>query len=136
MFPQTNSAATQPTVTHNRNPTRPYRNALEEYFATFDNIPENTLCFLSDDLIDDFHRGRGASEGQLTRLRQEFDERANEMMRRSGGTLPTVGAKPMRDDADVHLFVIPDSPLSIRIWAGGIDTYEQYLVDFYDRRTQ
>ncbi|TFY75847.1 hypothetical protein EWM64_g8164 [Hericium alpestre] len=50
----------------------------------------------------------------------------------AGGPV-VLGAKPEDGDAGVHYYTVPDSNLSIRIWSGGLATFGQYCLDFYDR---
>ncbi|KAI6015126.1 hypothetical protein F5J12DRAFT_816085 [Pisolithus orientalis] len=45
---------------------------------------------------------------------------------------PPPGAKPLPNDKNIQHYPIPNSPLVIRIWDGGMEQYGQYCLDFFD----
>jgi hypothetical protein len=44
--------------------------------------------------------------------------------------------KPKNGATDILTYQIPGSPLSIRIWDGGMESDGQYMLDFFDRATK
>ncbi|TFY78200.1 hypothetical protein EWM64_g5816 [Hericium alpestre] len=62
----------------------------------------------------------------IARLNRQVDK----VMERSG--LLVIGEKPRPDDKNYYALAVPNSNYIIRIWDGGMTTYSQFCLDFFD----
>lgn len=129
--------------------------ALEVYAASSE-IRTDTFNYVSDEKLNNTFRRAGYAEHEFAGLRKSIDDNIKKAIR--GGArvkikgvslplfysirgvlmpcLPLGQFKPKSGAADVYTYQIPGSPLSIRIWDGGMESDGQYMLDFFDRATK
>ena len=128
----------------------PPRNEWEAYAARSE-ILADTFQPTSDEMLNDLFRSLGCAEEEFAQLRKGMDDNMNRTMREAG--VRTMGVclnillhlqlyqyvlsrwrkfKPKTGATDVLIYQIPGSPLSIRIWGGGMEPNRQYMLDFFD----
>jgi len=125
------SAAAAPVATRG-GPTP--RNALEVYAASSE-IRTDTFKYVSDEKLNDAFSRVGYAEHEFAGLRKWMDDNINKAMR-GGARVKIKGFKPKSGATDVFTYHIPGSPLSIRIWDGGMESDGQYMLDFFDCATK
>jgi len=111
----------------------PPRNDWEAYVANSE-ILAGAFKYVSDEEFNDKLRRMGYTEDESAGIRKSMNDNINKTMRESPGVIIR-GLKPNKDATDVLVYHIPGSPLSIRIWDGGMVSDGHYLLDIFDCAT-
>ncbi|PIL22963.1 hypothetical protein GSI_15660 [Ganoderma sinense ZZ0214-1] len=85
---------------------------------------------LSKDGLRDFLFSFGATEDTLDAYLASYNRIAEDSMQRGG--FRVIGVKPQPGDPNVYTVRVPDSPYCLRMWAGGMDYWGQFCLDFFD----
>ncbi|PIL22964.1 hypothetical protein GSI_15661 [Ganoderma sinense ZZ0214-1] len=85
---------------------------------------------LDEQGLRDFLFMSGATEDTLESTLKAYNS-VTEMTLQRGG-VRVIGVKPEPGDPNVYTIRVPDSPYCLRMWAGGMDYWGQFCLDFFD----
>lgn len=115
------------------NPTPPpgvFRSSFDDYMRR---VYPNMLPPSSPADVKQALYAMGASDATLLKYNDMLNKKWDDIFSWApDGRLPTLGAKPLPNDKNIQHYPIPNSPLVIRIWDGGMEQYGQYCLDFFD----
>ncbi|THV01901.1 hypothetical protein K435DRAFT_717815 [Dendrothele bispora CBS 962.96] len=97
-------------------------------------VPES--WFPTDEEMNESFLAQGYSKEELPRIRKLYHERINKRFKDAKrDTVNVIGLKPSKGD-QIYAVEIPGSPLSIRLWNGGLLGQGIYSLDFINTETR
>ncbi|KAA1469120.1 hypothetical protein DENSPDRAFT_558753 [Dentipellis sp. KUC8613] len=85
--------------------------------------------FMTDDQLDAYLGVTRCSFEDRAAARKVHDDQANQRLKMRGGSVRSSGFKPLSGDP-IHVVEIPNSPMRIRMWDGGVADQGLFLLDF------